>query len=51
MDKIITPDNVDDWFFKRLQIVKELNKKENISTYDQRNINAILIDRDEKGYY
>ena len=51
MDKIITPDNVDDWFFKRLQIVKELNKKENISTHDQRNINAFLIDKDEQGYY
>ena len=51
MDKIITPDNVDDWFMRRLQIVKELNAKDNVGKYDKRNINAFLIDKDEQGYY
>ena len=49
--KIITPDNIDDWFMRRLEIVKELNTKTNIGKYDQQNINAYLIDKDEMGYF
>ena len=50
-NKIITHDNVDDWFMRRLKIVKELNKKDNIGKYDQQNINVYLIDKDEMGYF
>ena len=49
--KIIKHDNIDDWFMRRLKIVKELNKKDNIEKHDQQNINAYLIDKDEKGYF
>ena len=50
-NKIITPDNIDDWFMTRLKIVKELNAKNNIGKHDKRNINAYLIDHDEMGYF
>ena len=50
-NKIITHDNVDDWFMCRLKIVKELNAKNNIGKHDQQNINAYLIDKDEMGYF
>ena len=50
-NKIITPDNIDDWFMRRLKIVKELNKKDNIEKHDQQNINAYLIDKDDMGYF
>ena len=50
-NKIITPDNIDDWFMRRLEIVKKLNKKNNIGKHDQQNINAYLIDHDEMGYF
>ena len=49
--KIITHDNIDDWFMRRLEIVKKLNKKNNIGKHDQQNINAYLIDHDEMGYF
>jgi len=51
MDKIITHDNIDDWFMRRITIVKELNKKENTDHIDFKNIYDYLIDKDEKGYY
>ncbi len=51
MDKIITPDNIDDWFMRRLTIVKELNKKENADCHDIKNIYDFFIDKDEYGYY
>ena len=50
-NKIITPDNIDDWFMTRLKIVKELNVKNNIGKHDKQNINAYLIDKDEIGYF
>ena len=50
-NKIITHDNVDDWFMTRLKIVKELNAKNNIGKHDKQNINAYLIDKDEMGYF
>ena len=50
-NKIITPDNIDDRFMRRLEIVKKLNAKNNIGKHDKRNINAYLIDHDEMGYF
>ena len=50
-NKIITPDNIDDWFMRRLEIVKKLNAKTNIGKHDKQNINDYLIDHDEMGYF
>ena len=49
--KIITHDNVNDWFMRRLIIVKALNKKENLEFHDMRNIHDYFIDKDKDGYY
>ena len=47
----MTPDNIDDWFMRRLIIVKALNKKENLEFHDMRNIHYYFIDKDKDGYY
>ena len=49
--KILTPDNIEDWFMRRLTIVKELNKKENADHVDIKNIHDYFIDKDKDGYY
>ena len=51
MDKIITHDNIEDWFMRRLIIVKALNKKQNLDCQDIKNIYDYFIDKDKDGYY
>ena len=43
--KIITPDNIDDWFMTRLKIVKELNAKNNIGKHDKQNIMIEILQK------
>lgn len=52
MDKIVTTENISDWFGRRLNIVKKLNQNERLNKVDRRNIENYFIDFDsEIGYY